>query len=79
MQEASALLDCFNDLTSFEKELILEKMKKADYEPSPPIVQPVNLKTEISKINAKIGLIIRDKKREEDNLLRKAKLKEDEK
>ena len=44
MLEASELLNCFDDLTTFEKEVILEKMNQADFEPSSKPSNGLNLK-----------------------------------
>lgn len=43
MLNASELLNCFDDLTTFEKEMILEKMNQADFEPSKKPTNPLGM------------------------------------
>ena len=80
MLEASAVLDCFDDLTTFEKEMILEKMNQVDFVPSTitPASESVSLKDEIKKLNGEISNVIDEKRKEEDKIIQMNKVQEDE-
>ena len=80
MQDASEVLDCFDDLTTFEKEMILEKMNQVDFVPSTvtPASESMSLKDEIKKINGEISNVIDEKRKEEEKIIQMNKIKEDE-
>ena len=80
MLEASEVLNCFDDLTTFEKEMILEKMNQVDFVPSTvtPASESVSLKDEIKKLNGEISNVMDEKRKEEDKIIQMNKIQEDE-